>query len=71
MRAIFIHSYSDCRVDVAKFKITFQRRLLTRMQNDELSAGSDWFNLPKTVLTPQLKRDFQLLEMRSVLDPHR
>jgi hypothetical protein len=27
--------------------------------------------MPKTVVTDQLKRDFQLLEMRSVLDPHR
>lgn len=27
--------------------------------------------MPKTVLTPQLKRDLQLIEMRSVLDPHR
>ena len=27
--------------------------------------------MPKTDLTPQLKRDFQLLQMRSVLDPHR
>jgi hypothetical protein len=27
--------------------------------------------LPKTNLTPELKRDFQLLKMRSVLDPKR
>jgi hypothetical protein len=27
--------------------------------------------MPKTVVTDQLKRDLQLLEMRSVLDPHR
>lgn len=27
--------------------------------------------MPKTNLTPQLKRDLQLIEMRSVLDPHR
>lgn len=31
----------------------------------------DWFNLPRTNLTPQLKRDLQLLKMRSVLDPKR
>lgn len=35
------------------------------------NAGDDWFNLPRTVLTPELKRDLQLLRMRSVLDPHR
>ncbi|EHY57471.1 dTDP-fucopyranose mutase [Exophiala dermatitidis] len=39
--------------------------------NDQTSAGPDWFDLPKTNLTPQLKRDLQLIEMRSVLDPHR
>ena len=70
MRAFFIHSYSDYQ-RTQPFKVTRWRRVLTITQNDKLSAGSDWFNLPKTVLTPQLKRDFQLLEMRSVLDQHR
>jgi hypothetical protein len=27
--------------------------------------------MPKTDLTPELRRDLQLLKMRSVLDPHR
>ncbi|TVY21243.1 rRNA-processing protein fcf2 [Lachnellula arida] len=35
------------------------------------TAGSDWYNLPKTNLTPELKRDLQLLRMRAVLDPKR
>jgi hypothetical protein len=39
--------------------------------NDQVSAGPDWFDLPKTNLTPQLKRDLQLIELRTVLDPHR
>ncbi|RFU33530.1 hypothetical protein B7463_g2839, partial [Scytalidium lignicola] len=37
----------------------------------EATAGPQWFNLPKTVLTPELKRDLQLLRLRSVLDPKR
>ncbi|EEA18852.1 dTDP-fucopyranose mutase [Talaromyces marneffei ATCC 18224] len=37
----------------------------------EDNAGSDWFNMPKTRLTAELKRDLQLLRMRNVLDPHR
>ena len=41
------------------------------LQNDQLTAGPAWFDMPKTVVTDQLKRDLQLLEMRSVLDPHR
>ena len=38
---------------------------------DKPTAGDDWFNLPKTEVTPELKRDFQLLRMRSVLDSKR
>ncbi|PBP20243.1 rRNA-processing protein FCF2 [Diplocarpon rosae] len=35
------------------------------------TAGADWFNMPRTNLTPELKRDLQLLRMRDVLDPKR
>ncbi|KAJ5449629.1 uncharacterized protein N7458_006078 [Penicillium daleae] len=38
---------------------------------DKATAGPDWFNLPKTELTPELKRDLQLIRMRSVLDSKR
>ena len=38
---------------------------------DKPTAGSAWFDLPKTELTTELKRDLQLLRMRSVLDPKR
>ncbi|KAI5864577.1 Fcf2-domain-containing protein [Durotheca rogersii] len=34
-------------------------------------AGPSWFNLPKTNLTPELKKDLQLLRMRDVLDSKR
>ncbi|KAL6228883.1 hypothetical protein BDW75DRAFT_124892 [Aspergillus navahoensis] len=40
-------------------------------KKDKPNAGSDWFDLPKTELTPELKRDLQLLRMRSILDPKR
>ncbi|KAL9122985.1 MAG: hypothetical protein Q9187_000469 [Circinaria calcarea] len=40
-------------------------------ESKKATAGEDWFNLPRTNLTPELKRDFQLLRMRSVLDPKR
>ncbi|KAK8199218.1 Fcf2 pre-rRNA processing-domain-containing protein [Phyllosticta capitalensis] len=42
-----------------------------RKKQIEATAGDKWFNLPKTDLTPELKRDLQLLKMRNVLDPHR
>lgn len=41
------------------------------LQRKVATAGERWYNLPKTDLTPELKRDLQLLKMRNVLDPHR
>jgi len=41
------------------------------LQEKKATAGSDWYNLPRTNLTPELKRDLQLLKMRDVLDPKR
>lgn len=38
---------------------------------EKLTAGSDWFDMPKTKMTPEFVRDLQLLRMRSVLDPKR
>jgi len=35
------------------------------------TAGTEWFDLPRTVVTPSFKREMQMIEMRSVLDPHR
>jgi len=40
-------------------------------QEKKANAGAEWFNMPKTELTPELRRDLQLLKMRSVLDPKR
>ncbi|OJD12592.1 hypothetical protein AJ78_06835 [Emergomyces pasteurianus Ep9510] len=43
----------------------------SKKPKEKPTAGSDWFDLPKTNLTPELKRDLQLLRMRPVLDPRR
>ena len=45
--------------------------ILTILQKKQATAGTEWFNLPKTDLTPELKRDLQLIKMRGILDPHR
>lgn len=37
------------------------------MQTQKDNAGSDWYNLPKTDLTPELRRDLKLLKMRDVV----
>ncbi|KAF2715190.1 Fcf2-domain-containing protein [Pleomassaria siparia CBS 279.74] len=42
-----------------------------KAEEKKATAGSDWFNLPATELTPELRRDLQLLKMRGVLDPKR
>ncbi|KAL3701146.1 hypothetical protein R1sor_019168 [Riccia sorocarpa] len=35
------------------------------------TAGPKWFDMPAVTLTPELKREVELLKMRSVLDPKR
>ncbi|KAI2487164.1 rRNA-processing protein FCF2 [Pyrenophora tritici-repentis] len=42
-----------------------------KQEEKKANAGAQWFNMPKTDLTPELRRDLQLLKMRSVLDPKR
>ncbi|KAF2227990.1 Fcf2 pre-rRNA processing-domain-containing protein [Elsinoe ampelina] len=45
--------------------------MIRKQQAEKATAGERWYNLPKTDLTPELKRDLQILKMRNVLDPHR
>lgn len=40
-------------------------------QTKRATTGPGWFDMPRTVVTPELKRDMQLLKMRDVLDPKR
>ena len=35
------------------------------------TAGAKWFNMPAPDITPEIKRDLQLLKLRNVLDPKR
>ncbi|KNG52569.1 rrna-processing protein fcf2 [Stemphylium lycopersici] len=42
-----------------------------KQEEKKATAGAQWFNMPKTDLTSELRRDLQLLKMRSVLDPKR
>ena len=41
---------------------------MERKKKREESAGKEWYNLPKTELTEELKRDFQVIQMRNALD---
>ena len=41
--------------------------MLTSSKAPKADAGEDWFHMPRTDLTPELKRDLQLLRMRHVI----
>ena len=41
-----------------------------RKQRED-TAGSGWFNMKATEMTPEVKQDLKVLRMRSVLDPTR
>ncbi|KAJ2703050.1 rrna-processing protein fcf2 [Coemansia sp. IMI 203386] len=41
------------------------------MESKEQSAGKNWFGMKAPVLTPELKNDLRVLQMRNVLDPKR
>jgi len=44
-----------------------QRQFTDSKQAPKDNAGADWYNMPKTNLTPELKRDLQILRMRDVV----
>ncbi|KAK4249638.1 hypothetical protein C7999DRAFT_39300 [Corynascus novoguineensis] len=41
-------------------------QLTEKKKGSKDTLGADWFNLPRTNLTPELKRDLQVLRMRDV-----
>ncbi|XP_039025459.1 rRNA-processing protein fcf2-like [Hibiscus syriacus] len=44
-------------------------KLLRKQVKD--TAGSAWFDMPAPTLTPELKKDLQLLKLRGAIDPKR
>lgn len=44
-------------------------QVLLTHAHQQSTAGRNWFDLPRTQMTPEFKRDWQLLRMRGVLDP--
>ncbi|XP_028133790.2 deoxynucleotidyltransferase terminal-interacting protein 2 [Diabrotica virgifera virgifera] len=51
-------------LDVSEKKLKEQRK-----KERSLTKGSKWYGLPATELTDEVKRDLEVLQMRSVLDP--
>ncbi|KAL3824638.1 hypothetical protein ACJIZ3_020667 [Penstemon smallii] len=44
-------------------------KLLKKQVKD--TAGKNWFDMPAQTITPELKKDLQLLKLRSAIDPKR
>ncbi|KAK1387391.1 Fcf2 domain-containing protein [Heracleum sosnowskyi] len=44
-------------------------KLLKKQIKD--TSGKNWFDMPAPTMTPELKKDLQLLKLRSVMDPKR
>ncbi|KAM0749072.1 Fcf2-domain-containing protein [Meredithblackwellia eburnea MCA 4105] len=42
-----------------------------RLARKPRTAGPQWFNMPATELTPEVKREIQAMKMRNALDPKR
>ncbi|KAF2205168.1 rRNA-processing protein FCF2 [Delitschia confertaspora ATCC 74209] len=42
-----------------------------KQEEKKATAGTQWYNMPATDVTPELRRDLQLLKMRNVVDPKR
>lgn len=67
---ILFHSYSELPPrTIWNWKPIPTSSLCIKLTILKDSAGSDWFDLPKTVNTNEFKRDWQILRMRGVLDP--
>lgn len=64
-----VHSYSDTDTllnPLLIYSVTSFVHGADRKQGPKDTLGADWFNLPRTNLTPELKRDLQALRMRDV-----
>ncbi|KAI8347276.1 Fcf2 pre-rRNA processing-domain-containing protein [Mortierella sp. GBAus27b] len=58
-----------CEVNMNAHKVHVSKK--QKQEEREKTAGKGWFDLPQQILTPELKRDLQILKLRNVLDPKR
>ncbi|CAL7947870.1 unnamed protein product [Xylocopa violacea] len=56
---------------IPPYKLSEKRLLEMRRKERSKTKGSDWFNMRAPELTPEVKHDLEVLQMRSVLDPKR
>jgi hypothetical protein len=62
INCIVIRHFSEIRHFKTKF--VFKKE-------SELTKGKKWYGLPATEITEEVKRDLEIVQMRSVLDPKR
>ncbi|KAK6506940.1 hypothetical protein TWF481_005398 [Arthrobotrys musiformis] len=43
----------------------------SKKEKQDKTAGPNWYNMPATAITPEIKRDLQMIKLRNVLDPHK
>jgi len=60
----FEHLHAVPSTEVSKRKLQKHRR-----EERSKTKGKNWFDLPATELTDEVKQDLEVLQMRSVLDP--
>ncbi|KAF9384712.1 hypothetical protein BGX21_001242 [Mortierella sp. AD011] len=58
-----------CEINMNAQKVHISKK--QKKEEKEKTAGKGWFDLPQQILTPELKRDLQILKLRNVLDPKR
>ncbi|KAF9147352.1 hypothetical protein BG015_011031 [Linnemannia schmuckeri] len=58
-----------CEVNMNAEKVHISKR--QKQEEREKTTGKKWFDMPQQVLTPELRRDLQILKLRNVLDPKR
>ncbi|KAG9502349.1 hypothetical protein J7337_005176 [Fusarium musae] len=61
-------SYSSSKKDGLTVRAPPQPQLGLKAK-EKSTAGPEWFDLPKTNMTPEFKREWQVLRMRGILDP--
>lgn len=54
---------------IPKYDVSDKKLKERRKRQREKTKGKQWFNLPATEMTEEVKRDLEVIQMRSALDP--
>ncbi|AOA64783.1 35S rRNA processing protein [Komagataella phaffii CBS 7435] len=65
------YELKETKAKILKISDPIVTQLSRRKKKEKEHAGDKWFNMPKGELTPQVKRDLEIVKNRAVLDPKR